>query len=154
MPDWTTHILFALILCEAFRLKPKSLVCLGAIVPDILLKSLTPLSSLGLDSSVLYKAFTPFHTPIGSVLVAIGISTFIEIPIIRSTVLMIIGIASHFFLDIFQAHGVFGETMVLFPLSWKNYEIGWLSINHFYYFLAPMLVLYVTIIYAKRFRKH
>ena len=74
MPDLITHIIVGLILAKLLRVKKKSLVLLGAILPDMIYK----LSLLGLffdiPENVFIFGLLPLHSPIGLIITTILIS--------------------------------------------------------------------------------
>ncbi|MFH1510362.1 MAG: metal-dependent hydrolase [Candidatus Woesearchaeota archaeon] len=143
MPDWLSHVLFALILCLVFGMKRKSFVLVGAIIPDLVGKWQNVMLLFNFDLSEAYKLLFPFHTPLGSILV-LGI---IGLAVNRADVfsLGLLGVASHFFLDSLTYHTMFGQSLLFFPFSWRNFEIGIVGIDGWYYVLIALSVTYLVL---------
>jgi hypothetical protein len=144
MPDWLSHVLLGLVICEIFNIRKKSLVLIGAVLPDILRLSKL-LTFFPVDSSSTYKIFFPLHTPIGSLVLACLVALLFDYKYVAAVWLLSIGWISHFFLDVFQRHLGFGENLLFFPLSWNNLELGVVAINQFYYVLIPLIVAYLIV---------
>jgi len=119
MPDLVTHFAAAYFLkvpnrWSRFRVP----FYLGALLPDLLAR---PLSILYSPSGY---AMYSLHTPVVSVIVCLLIAQFFEREIrtgVRANLLL--GIALHFCLDIFQKH-ITVSYYWFFPFSWKTFELG------------------------------
>lgn len=119
MPDLVTHFAAAYFLkvpnrWSRFRVP----FYFGALLPDLLARPI----------SILYSpagyAMYSFHTPVVSVIVCLLIAQFFEREIrtgVRTNLLL--GIALHFSLDIFQKH-ITASYYWLFPFSWKTFNLG------------------------------
>ncbi len=140
MPDLVSHVLIALILCELFNLKPKSLVILGAILPDITQKLYLILPV----SDALFWFLIPFHTPIGEILLSFIVIQFFSIDRKKSFLLLLLGWSSHFLSDMLSRHFLLGQ-LLLFPFSWKSFEFGILWFDKYYYILVVLIIIYVGI---------
>ena len=141
MPDWISHVLIGLIICEIFRIKPKSLVLLGALLPDIILKVELIHNFIPIGDN-LFWLFMPLHTPIGNLLV-----TFLLLPVFnynkkKTFFLITIGWISHLLSDMMTKHFIIGQ-FLLFPLSWKTSGFGMVWPEEFYLILIPLLVVYL-----------
>ncbi len=149
MPDLFSHIMLALIICEFAKVKKKSLVIIGAVIPDVLSKWASLISIYNLNVSILYKLLFPFHMPLGSFIVLSIAMLVFDYNYKSSIKLGSIGLASHFFMDVLQVNTNFGETLLFFPLSWHNYSIGLVQIYHWYYLAAILLVAYLVLVLFK-----
>lgn len=145
MPDWISHILIGLIICELFNIKKKSLVLLGALLPDLLIK-IKALSLLGLvsEGKILW-ALLPFHAPAGCLLLTVLILPLFKFDKVKAFSLISIGWASHILADITNWHIMYTSMYVLMPFSWANIELKWLWPDQYYIILAITTVSYVLV---------
>jgi hypothetical protein len=119
MPDLLTHLIVAegcrkVTRGDAFT--PWFLV--GTILPDLLTRPFNILFPS------LFWFFVPLHTPVGLFFVCIAISQFFPTAERQSAFRNLLGgVALHLVLDLFQKH--IGEgSYLLFPFSWRSFEIG------------------------------
>ena len=126
MVDWITHLLvpwvgLTLIQLRSPRLTNRDIAVamLGAVIPDIFaIAYLLPF--LGIDAGAF---LLPFHTPIGSLIVAATVS-FLFSKRLRIFSLLTIGVASHFALDALLLHAA-GGMALLFPFNWTlGFQLG------------------------------
>jgi len=117
MPDWLTHSLVGWITGKTTK-QEISLVVIGSLIPDIsklylLFDRLLPEKTIDF--------FLPIHTPFGAVLIACIIGLFFP-DIKKAFIPLIIGVATHFILDLFLLN-VSGGMPLLFPLSWEGWHL-------------------------------
>jgi len=152
MPDWLAHVLFAYVLCSVLGMKfnqftkaNTALVMAGALIPD-LVKLELGFDLLGIAVGDLLE---PLHTPIGS-LVSAGLIAllFSEVFVVFS--LFFLGFATHFALDLLLGH-VSGGMLLLFPVSWQEYQLGWIHADNSW--VALILLCLATLIYVLQNRK-
>ena len=148
MPDWISHVLIGLILCEILDLRPKSLVLLGTLLPDLILKSelLQIFFPLG---DRLYWVFMPLHTPIGLLLMSLLILPLFDYDRKKSFLLITLGWISHLLSDMLTKHFLIGE-FLLFPFSWKTFGFGMIWPEEFYMILLPLIIIYAAVLVVKR----
>ena len=126
MADWIAHLLLPWVVLKLWQLRsPKmsngliAVSMAGAILPDIFALAY-PLSLLGIDAGAF---LLPFHTPVGSLLVAAAAS-FLFKDKSKIFPMLVLGIASHFMLDALLAH-VAGGMALLFPFNWTfGFQLG------------------------------
>ena len=126
MVDWITHLLIPWVSLTLIQLRsPRitnrdiTIVMLGAVIPDIFAIAYL-LSWLGVDASAF---LLPFHTPVGSLVVA-AVASFLFSRKSRIFSLLAVGIASHFALDALLMH-VAGGMALLFPFNWTiGFQLG------------------------------
>lgn len=141
MPDWMSHILIGLILCEIFNIRKKSLVLLGALMPDLiskffLLSFYSGFSfGIGLDS---------FHTPIVTFLLAVFIAPLFRYDRLKTTLLITLGLATHFLSDLTIRHFTSGMRL-LFPLSMVPHRLDWIWPEQSIYVLIATFAVYYFI---------
>jgi hypothetical protein len=125
MPDWLAHVLFAYVLCSVlvtkFKLftKPNTaLVMVGALIPDLVKVKLGfDLLGIAVDDFL-----APLHTPIGSLLSA-ALMSLLFTEVLMVFALFALGFTTHFALDLLLGH-VSGGMLLLFPVSWEEYQLG------------------------------
>jgi hypothetical protein len=152
MPDWLAHVLFAYVLCSVLGTKFKTftkantaLVMAGALIPDLVKVKL----GFDLFGIAVGDLLEPLHTPIGS-LVSAGLIAllFSEVFVVFS--LFVLGFTTHFALDLLLGH-VSGGMLLLFPVSWQEYQLGWIHADNSW--VALVLLGLATLIYGFQNRK-
>ncbi len=148
MPDWLTHAVLGLLAAEIFSVRRKSLVVLGALLPDILpklvlLRLLIPIPPLN------YVWLGAFHTPF-----VFFLATIIIYPLFRSNYWKIIlwlnlGAITHFLSDALLRHFAAGVHL-LYPLSLDYFTLNWVWPNESYWVLIPALLLYGAVLWYKK----
>jgi len=126
MPDWLAHVLFAYVLCSVLGLKYNvfankgntALVMVGALIPDLVKIGL----GFDLFGIAVWDFIAPLHTPVGSVLSA-GLIALLFSEVFIVFALFIVGFTTHFALDLLLGH-VNGGMLLLFPVSWHEYQLG------------------------------
>jgi membrane-bound metal-dependent hydrolase YbcI (DUF457 family) len=124
MPSLIAHIFLGMVLAYLFRLKKKSVLLFGSILPDIkifLYLLATPLLGLSAANSLII----PVHSPFGSLLLALFFASLLpKKGYKRNLFLLCLGVASHFALDasIYPFYGI-EHYLLLYPFSWSVYGI-------------------------------
>ena len=126
MPDLLVHVLAPWIGCKLFQLRfhklmerDIALVMLGSVLPDLVALGYL-LQALGIDAG---GFLMPFHTPIGSALVAAMISLMFS-KRMRAFCLLAFGVATHYALDSLLLHAN-GGMVLLFPFDWRwGFQLG------------------------------
>jgi hypothetical protein len=149
MPDWIAHALLALLICEIFGIRKKSLVLAGSILPDIL-KLASVLAPIQIETFWLYKFLFPLHTPIGSLILSGFIAALLDYDFRQAMKLLSIGFLSHFALDFFQTHIIYGETLLLMPFSWQNIELALIETDSYILVTLIICAAYISTLYLKR----
>ncbi|MBI2546229.1 hypothetical protein HYV81_03550 [Candidatus Woesearchaeota archaeon] len=153
MPDWIAHILIGLILAELFRVKRKSLVVVGAILPDILVKLELLSVLIPVDKYAITWLFNPLHTPIGMILFTVLLLPLFAVPYLQTYYLLFIGWGSHLIADVvFNKHVLLSQNLLLFPFSWHGFEIGLVWPDEYYFVLLPLAIIYCIILIHKYYK--
>lgn len=147
MPDWLAHIAFAFVLCVVLGMKFKifrenryvALVMVGSLVPD-LFKVTILFDWMGFEVG---EFLAPLHTPVGSLLSA-GIISMLFYGMVTVFSLLLVGVASHFALDLLLGH-VSGGMLMLFPLSWEGYQLGLIQSDN--YWITLILVTLALVLF-------
>lgn len=124
--DWLVHVLVPWIGCKLIQLRyiklmnrDIALVMLGAVLPDIIAVGYL-LQAMGVNYG---GSLLPFHTLIGSVLVAAIISLLFSKKT-RVFYLLAAGFVSHYALDSLLLHAG-GGMVLLFPFNWTwGFQLG------------------------------
>lgn len=137
MPDLLTHVLFAY---PARKIWSKKLVFIlvGSIFPDLLGRAFGVFIS---NSSIVGWYQTVVHTPFSLILITYSLSFFFPQKERRTIfTFLLIGIASHLFLDLFQKSIGVGY-LWLFPFSFSTFQIPLIWPDESI-FLIPVLVIF------------
>lgn len=152
MPDLMSHLIIGLILAELFNVKKKSLVALGALMPDLLSKAHLIFFYLGLPLGI---SFTSFHTPFMAFLISILISPLFLHDKLKTMIFFNIGSMSHFISDLTIRHFSNVGVRLHFPLTLEenHYSLDWIWPEQSIYVLIATLLLYITIKVVKKNKK-
>ena len=156
MPDWVSHILFGLILAELLPVKRKSLVVLGALLPDFVLK-VVHLKVLfpSLNTEAWFGLLSPLHTIFGAILVAILISPLFVYPFKRFITYTSIGIGSHILLDaLARVHLTNIQTILFYPFKFFTLQFNWVRLESIWVPMSSLLVVYLIILAAKKYSRN
>ncbi len=153
MPDWVTHILLGLIIAEILNVNKKSLVVLGSILPDIVLKAYTISLLTPIPLDFLFWFFYPLHTVAGVILFSFLVACLFRHSFKKSFMLIFIGALFHILLDMTTKPMEYNiQGMLLFPFSWNAYSFGVFYSEQYWLVALIMLAAYALIRYA--LRKH
>ncbi len=130
MPDWLTYVLTTWVLIEVvgFLGARKARRYLGpAILGSVLPDTVKAFYLLKAYADVNLIAFSvPLHTPIGVTLVAGLAATFFDRREWREVLAyMLAGVVVHLAWD-FTLHPYGGGQLILFPLSFREFSLGWI----------------------------
>ena len=142
MPDLMTHLIFGLILAELFGIRKKSLVVIGALLPDLIAKMDLVIFYLGIERFI---SFTLFHTPAMVFLLSILIARLFRYSKFKTVILINLGSLSHFLIDLTMKHFTPVGTRLFFPLTSKNYYVGLIWPEQSIYLLLVSILLYAII---------
>ena len=112
MPDWISHILLALIICEIFNIRKKSLVILGSLLPDVLFKIQLIGNIIDIPQYEIYWLLAPLHTPIGCLLATFLIIFLFKYPKKKTFLLVTFGWISHLLIDMVTKFLFLGQTIL------------------------------------------
>lgn len=148
MPDWMSHILVGLILAELFSIRKKSLVLLGALLPDLVPRLGLLFFYLGFKS---HFSLGAFHYPVVCILATVPIALLFKYNRTYTIISLNIGVLSHFIIDITQRHFKAGMP-IFFPFSTKLYTLNWFWPEQAaFYFLIMGLFVYGFIRLVKKY---
>lgn len=148
MPDLLSHLIIGLILAEVFNIKKKSLVVLGALLPDLFAKFDLIFFYTGIEKIF---TFASFHTPIMFFLLSILIAVLFRYSRLKTILFLNIGSMSHFLSDLTIKHFSGAGIRIFFPFSMKNYSLSLIWPEQSIYVLVISLFIYGAIrIYKKK----
>lgn len=142
MPDLLSHLIIGLILAELFNIKKRSLVVLGAIIPDILSKIHLIFFYFGIPPLV---SSISFHTPFMAFLISILIASLFKYNKLKIILFFNIGSISHFLSDLTIKHFTIQGSRLFFPLSNTNYTLNLVWPEQSIFILIGSLMLYLLI---------
>lgn len=149
MPDWLTHLVIGLVLIEIFNVEKKSLILLGAILPDlipklVLLRLFVPLPDLS------FGLLNSLHVPFILFLFTLLIAPVFRYDYKKVVLWLNIGTISHFLADALLRNFGNGGVKLLYPLTIEKYNLNLVWPNESYYILVPALLVYLVIIMIKK----
>lgn len=116
MPDWISHIFFALIIAEIFKIRKKSLLVLGSLLPDFITKIYLLGNFFKLPNWMIFDTYV-FHFFVPSVILALICALFFRKEATRAAILIPFGVVLHLLLD--------STTRNFFYTEW--YNILWID---------------------------
>ncbi len=146
MPDWMSHLLISLIVAELFNIEKKSLVLLGALIPDLLSKVFLLYFYLDTFKDL---SFSSFHTPLVCFILTILIAPLFKYDKVKTVFLINIGLITHFLSDLTMRHFTSGMNL-FFPLSIKSYKLDLIWPEQSIYVLIASLVVFIIIKIIKK----
>lgn len=124
---------------------------LGSLLPDILFKIQLISNLVDIPKYKLYWFLAPLHTPLGCLLATFLIIFLFKYPRKRTFLLVTLGWISHLLSDMITKYLFLGQSMLLFPFSWKNYGFNLFWPEQFYIPLLILLFIYIYVRILKRF---
>jgi len=139
VPDWITHILSALIIAELLKVRKKSLLVLGVLLPDLLCK----LYLLNVFTNIpiqLTTFMSTFHELVPAILASVLIAFFFYKNLMEAMILIPAGTLLHFLLDATTRHYFYTPWWAFF---WAD---------EYWILLFMFMIAYLGILLIKRFR--
>lgn len=146
MPDWMSHLLIGLIVAELFNVRKKSLVLLGALLPDLISKFFLLFFYFGILANLSLESF---HTPLMCFLLVIITAPLFKYDRAKTVFLINVGLATHFLSDLTMRHFTSGMRL-FFPFSMSVYRIDLIWPEQSIYFLIFSLIVYILIKLVKK----
>ena len=151
MPDWVTHIVIALLIVELYPIQKKSLVLLGAILPDllpklVLLRLFIPIPSID------YSFLSAFHTPFVLFLATLLLAPLFRYNYWRVVLWITIGTTSHFVADALLRHFV-GGVNLFYPVFLEHYTLNLVWPDQSYFILIPTIMVYLLVILYQKYKR-
>lgn len=148
MPDWLSHMLIGLILAELFRVKKKSVVMLGAILPDLVVK--ISLIGLFIHLPAWFRYFVIHsHVPVICILMTLFIALVFRYDQVRILLWMNLGVLSHFISDLTMKHFT-GGMLLFFPFTIKEYSLNLFWADYSLILVLPLLAVYLVLLYYNK----
>ena len=148
MPDLVTHVVIALVLIELFQVQRRSLVLLGAILPDVftklvLLRLFIPLPHID------YGVLSAFHVPFIFFLFALVLAPLFRSPYWKVVGALTLGGLSHIFADAFLRHFGAGGIKLFFPLLSRGYTLSLIWPDESFLLLFPGVLIYLFLLWHR-----
>lgn len=150
MPDLMSHLLIGLILAELFNIKKKSIVVMGALLPDLLSKIHLIYYYFGISPFIF---FSSFHTPLMMFLLSLLLAPLFIYSSSKFLISFNIGSMSHMISDLTMKHFTVSGSRLLFPFSMKNFTLNLIWPEQSIYVLIVLLMIYVGIFTVKNMGK-
>ena len=152
MPEWVTHVLIGLVLAELLFIPKRSVVLLGAILPDlfaklVLLRLFIPIPHWN------YSFLSMAHTPFVLFLVCLLLAPLFRYEYRKIVYWLMVGGLSHIFSDMLLKHYLGGGMALLFPFSNMKFSLGLFWPDESYLLLYIMILIYLCILFFKYERK-
>lgn len=147
MPDWLTHLVIAAVSAEIVNTRKKSLVLLGAILPDLLPKLMLLRLFIQLPN-IDYSVLSAFHTPFVLFLVICLMTLLFKYDYIKVVALLSLGAGTHFVADTLLIHFT-GGVHLLYPFSLHPFRFDLFWPDQPWAVLLPMMLIYVLIMLIK-----
>ena len=150
MPDWVSHLLIGLIFAELFNIRMKSLVLLGSLLPDFLVKVYLLNYFFYVGPNIIFVTQL-YHSPImGLIIPALMIPLF-KYDWKKTYLCIMAGFMLHLLADSFTKQ--FYDGILLYPFSNSFFSFNMVWADHYWAFMVPLIVVYAGIrIYKKRSR--
>ena len=151
MPSLLAHIFLGMLLACLFRVKRKSVLLFGAILPDIKIfvyLLATPLLGLSAANALI----VPVHSPFGSLLLTLFFASILpKEEYWKNLFLLCMGVSSHFILDasIYPFYGI-EHYLLLYPFSWLTCGI---EATGYIYFFSIVGLFFLTAVAFKGRKK-
>ena len=149
MPEWVTHALLGLLVAEIFSVRKKSIVVLGALLPDMIIK-LTLLRLFIPIPNFDYAILGAFHTPFPLLLFTILISPLFRYDHLTIIAWLNLGALTHFLSDALLRHLGSGGVRLLYPFTAKYYTLGLIWPDDTLWIGLATAILYFGIIAFKK----
>jgi membrane-bound metal-dependent hydrolase YbcI (DUF457 family) len=151
MPEWFTHVALGLLLAELFNVNKKSIVVLGAILPDILVK-LTLVRLFIPIPNIDYSILGALHVPFVFFLFTLVAAPLFRYPYGRIVLGLNLGALSHFLSDALLRHVAGGGVRLLYPLSRNYYTAGLIWPEQSYLLGIALAIAYGLLLFLKKYR--
>lgn len=151
MPEWGTHVIVGLLLAEIFKVKKKSVVLVGAILPDIFVK-LTLMRLFIPIPNLDYSMLGAFHVPFVFFLSSLLLAPLFHERYASIVLWLNLGAASHFLTDALLRHLAEGGVRLLYPLSLDYYTLSLFWPEQSYWLGILAAPLYGILIALKKYR--
>lgn len=145
MPDWMSHFLIGLIIAGLFNIRKKSLVLLGALMPDLISKFFLLFFYFGFWDNI---GLSSFHTPLLNFLLVILITPLFRYDRVKTIFLISIGLITHFLSDLMLKHFK-GGVQLFFPFSMQFYRFNLIWPEQSIYVLMVSFAIYFFVKVAK-----
>ena len=149
MPDWISHILIGLIIAEVFKIKKKSLIVLGSLLPDFIVKINLLSAFFHVNDNLLFVTRL-YHSPIMAFIIPALVTPLFKFDYKKTYLYIAAGFAAHLLADSITRH--FNDGMLLYPFSHSFFSFNILWPEQYWIALAILAAVYAAI--RLGFRRH
>ncbi len=151
MPEWFTHVALGLLLAELFNVNRKSIVVVGAILPDILVKLTLVRLFLPLPN-IDYSILGALHVPFVFFLFTLVVAPLFRYHYGRIVLWLNLGAMSHFLSDALLRHLAGGGVRLFYPLSLNYYTASVIWPEQSYLLGLAVALAYGLLLFLKKYR--
>lgn len=146
MPDWLSHILVGLIVAELFNINKKSLVVLGSLLPDFVVKTSLLSAFFHVNDDLLFISRL-YHSPIMGLIIPALIVPFFKYDWRKTYSFVMLGFVLHLFADSFTKH--YYDGLLLYPISTSFFSFNVFWPEQYWIITVSSLVAYALIKFIK-----
>ena len=146
MPDWLSHILIGLIAAELLNLDKKSLIVLGSLLPDFVVKIYLLSFFFPVNDTLLFVSAL-YHSPIMGFIIPGLLVPFFKYDWRKTYMFITLGFMLHLLADSFT--GGYGNGILLYPFSHGFFSFNLFWANQYWIILIGSLVAYIVVRFIK-----
>lgn len=146
MPDWLSHILIGLIVAELLNIEKKSLIVLGSLLPDFIVKVYLLSFFLSVNDTLLFVS-NLYHSPIMGLIIPGLLVPFFRYDWKKTYICIMLGFMLHLLADSFT--GGYGSGILLYPFYNGFYSFNIFWANQYWIILIGSIIAYLTIRFIK-----
>jgi hypothetical protein len=146
MPDWLSHILIALIFAELLNIDKKSLIVLGSLLPDFIVKMYFFAVFFPVNDSLLFM-LTLYDTPVMGLILPALVAPLFKYNWKKTYLYIALGFMLHILADSLTRG--FSSSIFFYPLSYRYFSFNIFWAEQYWIILAISLITYISIKFIK-----
>ena len=149
MPDWVSHILIGLIFAEIFNIRMKSLVLLGSLLPDFLVKIYLLNYFFYIGPNIIFVTQL-YHSPVMGFIISGLLVPLFKYDWKKTYLYITAGFMLHLAADSFTKQ--YYDGILLYPFSHSFFSFNWLWADKYWIVMVPLIAAYAAIrLYKKKY---
>ena len=142
MPDWVSHILIGLVVAELFNIDKKSLIVLGSLLPDFVVKVYLLSFFFSVNDTLLFVSML-YHSPIMGLIIPGLLVPFFKYDWKKTYICITLGFMLHLLADSFT--GGYGTGILLYPFSHGFFSFNIFLANQYWIILIGSVIAYAIV---------
>lgn len=142
MPDWISHILIGLIIAELFNVEKKSLVLLGSLLPDLVVKVYLLSFFVPVNDTLIFVT-SLYHSPIMGFVIPGLITPLFKYDWKKTYLYLVVGFMFHLLAD--GLTGGYNSGILIYPFSHGFFSFNIFLANQYWIILILSLAIYIVI---------